>query len=118
MYLIQENELKRKRPQGFYYRLPSLEVCDELGYKALSIGFSFVTLGMVAGALWQPPWPLDPKIIASFITWLTYTVLITYRFSTGLRGRKAALMAIAAFILVLITFVGTRSQGSAHSFIQ
>lgn len=118
MYLIQENELKRKRPQGFYYRLPSLEVCDELGYKSLSIGFPFVTLGIVAGALWQPPWPLDPKIIASFITWLTYTVLITYRLSMGLRGRRAALMAIAGFILVLITFVGTRSQGSAHSFIQ
>ena len=118
MYLIQENELKRKRPQGFYYRLPSLEVCDELGYKSLSIGFPFVTLGIVAGALWQPPWPLDPKIIASFITWLTYTVLIAYRLSMGLRGRRAALMAIVGFILVLITFVGTRSQGSAHSFIQ
>ena len=118
MYLIQENELKRRRPQAFYYRLPSLEVCDELGYRALSIGFPLLTAGIVAGALWQAPWQIDAKIIASFITWITYAVLITYRLSAGLRGRRAALMAIGGFILILVTFIGTRSQGSAHPFIQ
>ena len=45
MYLIQEHELKRKRPQAFYYRLPSLEVCDDLGYRSLSIGFPLLTVG-------------------------------------------------------------------------
>ena len=118
MYLIQENELKRRRPQAFYYRLPSLEVCDELGYRALSIGFPLLTLGIVAGVLWQAPWQLDKKIIASFSTWIVYAVLIAYRFSAGLRGRRAAWMSILGFILILATFIGTRSQGSAHSFIQ
>ncbi len=118
MYLIQENELKRRRPQAFYYRLPSLEVCDELGYRALSIGFPLLTLGIAAGILWQAPWQLDAKIITSFITWTAYAVLITYRFSSGLRGRRAAVMAIAGFVFILATFIGTRSQGSAHPFIQ
>ena len=118
MYLIQENELKRKRPQAFYYRLPSLEVCDELGYRSLSIGFPLLTIGLVAGTFWQLPLKLDPKIVASFITWLTYGILITYRLSANLRGKKAALMAVLGFIFVMVTFFGTRSQGSAHSFIQ
>ena len=123
MYLIQEHELKRKRPQAFYYRLPSLEVCDDLGYRSLSIGFPLLTLGIAAGALWankalDQSWAWDPKIIWSLITWLVYAVLIHYRLSAGLRGRRAALMSIVGFVIVLFTFIGTRHQGSAHSFIQ
>ncbi|MEW5974863.1 MAG: c-type cytochrome biogenesis protein CcsB [Acidobacteriota bacterium] len=123
MYLIQENELKRKRPQAFYYRLPSLEVCDDLGYKSLSIGFPLLTIGIVAGTLWANRawgsyWDWDPKMIWSLITWVTYGVLIHYRLSGGWRGRKAAVLAILGFCFVLITFIGTRYQGSAHPFIR
>jgi cytochrome c-type biogenesis protein CcsB len=123
MYLIQENELKRRRPQAFYYRLPSLEICDELGYKSLSIGFPLLTIGIVAGALWankawQTYWGWDPKIIWTFVTWLIYAVLIHYRLSAGLRGRRAAFMAIVGFIFVLFTFIGTRYLGTAHPYIQ
>lgn len=123
MYLIQERELKRKRPQAFYYRLPSLEICDDLGYRSLSVGFPLLTVGIVAGALWASrsltqPWGGDPKIIWSLITWLVYAVLIHYRLSAGLRGRRAAMMSIVGFVIVLLTFLGTRHQGSAHSFIQ
>jgi cytochrome c-type biogenesis protein CcsB len=123
MYLIQERELKRKRPQTFYYRLPSLEICDDLGYRSLSVGFPLLTVGIVAGALWanralSQPWGWDPKIIWSLITWLIYAVLIHYRLSSGLRGRRAALMSIVGFVTVLLTFIWTRHQGSAHSFIQ
>jgi cytochrome c-type biogenesis protein CcsB len=117
MYLIQENELKRKRPQAFYYRLPSLEICDELGYKSLSIGFLLLTIGITAGALWANKawgrsWEWDPKIIGSFITWFTYAILIHYRLYAGLRGRRAAFMSILGFVFVLFTFLGT------HPFVQ
>jgi cytochrome c-type biogenesis protein CcsB len=122
MYLIQEKELKRKRPQAFYYRLPSLEVCDELGYRALGIGFSLLTIGIVAGAFWasrsqNTSWERDPKIIWSYVTWLIYAVLLHYRLSAGWRGRRAAWMSVIGFIIVLAAFFGTRHQGSAHTFI-
>ncbi|HLA40914.1 MAG TPA: cytochrome c biogenesis protein CcsA, partial [Candidatus Glassbacteria bacterium] len=73
MYLIQERELKSKRPRAFYYRLPPLEAIDDLAYKSLSIGFPFITLGIVSGALWAssvwgPSWPTDPKIAWAFAT--------------------------------------------------
>jgi cytochrome c-type biogenesis protein CcsB len=123
MYLIQENELKRKRPQAFYYRLPSLEICDELGYRSLSIGFPLLTIGMAAGALWASKawassWEWDPKIIWSFITWFTYAILIHYRLYAGLRGRRAAFMSILGFVFVLFTFLGSRYLGSSHPFVQ
>ena len=123
MYLIQEHELKRKRPQAFYYRLPSLEICDELGYRSLSIGFPLLTIGIAAGAVWASKtwgssWEWDPKIVWSLITWLTYAVLIHYRLYAGLRGRRAALMSILGFVFVLFTFLGSRYLGSNHPFVQ
>jgi cytochrome c-type biogenesis protein CcsB len=123
MYLIQENELKRKRPQAFYYRLPSLEICDDLGYTSLSFGFPLLTIGIVAGSLWASRawgkyWGWDPKMVWTFMTWLVYAILIHFRLSSGLRGRRAAFMSILGFLFVLITFIGTRFQGTAHPFIR
>jgi cytochrome c-type biogenesis protein CcsB len=52
MYLIQEKQLKRKRPGAFYYSLPSLEILDSLNYRALTIGFPLLTLGVITGSIW------------------------------------------------------------------
>lgn len=119
MYLVQERELKSKRPRAFYYRLPPLEAIDDLAYKSLSIGFPFITLGIVSGAIWAssvwgPSWPADPKIAWSFATWMIYLLLLCARSIAGWRGRKAAYIAIAGFIAILVTW-GTNS--GMHSFV-
>ena len=119
MYLIQENELKSKSPRAFYYRLPPLEVIDDLAYKSLAIGFPFITLGIITGTLWAsnvwgPRWLLDPKIALSFVSWLIYLSLLFTRWSAGWRGRKAAYFAILGFAVILVTW-GTNS--GMHSFV-
>jgi ABC-type transport system involved in cytochrome c biogenesis permease subunit len=110
LYLIQERELKLKRV--FHNRLPSLEICDDLAYRALAIGFPVMTLGILSGALWaqqQPAvpgttWMTDPKSLITFLTWGIYLILIHYRLIAGWRGKKAAYLAIAGFVSVLVTF--------------
>ena len=119
MYLIQEHELKSKKPHAFYYRLPALEVIDDLAYKSLAIGFPFITIGIITGAVWAssvwgPRWPLDPKIALSFVSWLIYLLLLFTRWSAGWRGRKAAYFAIAGFAVILVTW-GTNT--GLHSFV-
>jgi len=91
MYLIQESELKSKKPRAFYYRLPSLEVCDELYYRSLVFGLIFLSLGILTGVVWASrtwhgPWQLDPKIVASLVTWIIYLILFSTRLPfSGLR---------------------------------
>ena len=119
MYLIQERELKSKKPRAFYHRFPPLESIDDLGYKSLTIGFPFITLGIISGAFWAssvwgPSWPLDPKIALSFATWVIYLLLLFARWSAGWRGRKAAYFAIIGFVAILVTW-GTNS--GLHSFV-
>jgi len=125
LYLIQERELKSKNPRMFYHRFPSLEVCDDLAYKSLAIGFPLMTLGMISGVLWAhnanlgPQWEFDTNILLTFFTWLIYLLLICYRLIAGWRGKKAAYLAIVGFVGVLVTFVGANYYGSVfHSFTQ
>jgi cytochrome c-type biogenesis protein CcsB len=121
MYLLQEHELKSKQPAMFYHRLPSLEVCDDLAYKSLAIGFPLITLGIISGALWAQAawgtiWGGDPKVLLSFFTWFIYLALIHYRLIGGWRGKKAAYLSIVGFIGVLITFLGASYLGGPHTF--
>jgi len=123
LYLIQERELKSKSPRMFYNRFPSLEVCDDLAYKSLAVGFPLMTLGIISGVLWAHSanwahWEFDAKIQLSFVTWLIYLLLIHYRLIAGWRGKRAAYLAIAGFVSVLITFVGANYLGGLHTFTQ
>lgn len=122
MYLIQERELKSKRPKAFYYRLPSLEVLDELYYRSLVFGLPFLSLGILTGFVWASrawtgPWELDPKILASLITWLIYLVLFSTRLSGSWRGRRAAYIAILGFGAVMVTFLGVSLLSGQHGYV-
>ena len=99
--------------------MPPLESIDDLAYKSLTIGFPFITLGIISGAFWASSvwgasWLLDPKIALSFATWLIYLLLLFARWSAGWRGRKAAYFAIIGFVAILVTW-GTNS--GLHSFV-
>jgi cytochrome c-type biogenesis protein CcsB len=111
LYLMQERFLKSKRAGGLANRLPSLEVLDEINYRALTIGFPLLTIGIVTGAVWAEYawgsyWRWDPKENWSLITWLLYAALLHQRLAIKWRGKKAAVMAIVGFGAALFTFLG------------
>ncbi|MBN2719990.1 MAG: c-type cytochrome biogenesis protein CcsB [Proteobacteria bacterium] len=111
MYLLQEKQLKSKKPGVLYHRLPSLEVLDSINYRALTIGFPLLTLGIITGSIWAQYawgayWQWDPKETWSLITWLIYAAVLHGRLTVGWRGRKAAVFSIVGFAAVLFTFFG------------
>lgn len=111
IYLIQEHQLKRKKPGAFYYRLPSLEVLDFLSHKTLAFGFPCLTIAIITGSMWANSawgsyWSWDPKETWSLITWFIYAAVIHTRVVVGWRGKKASLLAIIGFLFVLFTFLG------------
>ncbi len=52
MYLLQERQIRHKRPGRFYHRLPPLETLDRWTYRTLALGFPFLTTGLILGAVW------------------------------------------------------------------
>jgi cytochrome c-type biogenesis protein CcsB len=108
MYLLQERQLKAKRPGALYYRLPSLETLDRLTYRALTLGFPFLTLGLLLGALWaRTAWgsmlAFDPLAFFSLLAWLVYAATLGGRALAGWRGRRAAYFAVVGFGALVLT---------------
>ncbi len=122
MYLIQERQIKRKRFGTFYGRLPSLATLDNINYYAILYGFPFLTVGMIVGSFYAQLalgvyWQWDPKEVWSLISWLSYAALIHERLAVGWQGRKAAIMSIICFSLLIFTFLGVSLlMGGYHSF--
>jgi ABC-type transport system involved in cytochrome c biogenesis permease subunit len=52
----------------------------------------------------------------ALITWIVYLFPIHYRLTAGWRGRRAAWMSIAGFVVVILTWLGARALGGYHVF--
>ncbi|HET8549385.1 MAG TPA: cytochrome c biogenesis protein CcsA [Bryobacteraceae bacterium] len=117
-YLLQERQLKAKRPESYFERLPPLATLDDLISRAMGVGFVLITLGVITGSTWAyiefgTRWLADPKIAISFITWLFYLLMVFLRWSAGWRGRKAAILALTVLFCSAATWaahVGLRSK--------
>ncbi len=110
MYLIQEHQVKTKKLGIMYFRMPSLEVLDDLNFKVITIGFPLFTLGFMTGSIWNIQmnlpffsWDLT-RTLPLVLTWLIYCLVFFGRMMVGLRGKKAAQGAIVGFITVLGTY--------------
>lgn len=108
MYLLQERQIRYKRPGRVYYRLPSLETLDHLTYRTLAIGFPFLTVGLILGALsargsWGALLVPDPLAFSSIVVWLIYAGTLAGRTAGGWRGRRAAYFAIVGFVALVLT---------------
>ena len=119
MYVVQERFIKRKKLGRIHKLLPSLEVLDMINRRGLPVGFFFMTVGIVSGALWAGSawgfyWSWDPKETWSLITWFAYAAMVHQRLVLGWRGKKAAIMAMIGFVLVMFTFVGVSILFTGH----
>jgi ABC-type uncharacterized transport system permease subunit len=117
LYLVQERELKNKKPRRMYYRLPPLGTLDDLISKAMAFGFVFITLAIIAGSTWafielRGNWLAEPKIAISFVTWGLYMALVFSRVAAGWRGRKAAVLTVATVLCSAITWAAHSRLGA------
>lgn len=121
IYLLQERQLKSKKPGNSFYQLPSLGTLDDLFFKFLFSGFVFMTMGLLAGFIWAEQewvngWYRDPKVISALVTWVIYLILIYLRVTIGWRGRRAAFISMLGFLSILFTFLGVSYLGGQHTF--
>lgn len=119
LYLLQEHAIKTKSRGFFFRRLPSLELLDNVGYTTIVFGFTMLTIGIITGmvyakSVWSHFWSWDPKEVWSAIAWVYYAILLHERLAVGFRGRKAAIMAIIGFVVLLFTFLGVNFLMEGH----
>ena len=108
MYVLQERQIKAKRRGAFYYGLPALETLDHLTLVTLTVGFPFLTVGLLLGVLqagrsWASLLAVDPLALFSLVMWLVYAATLSGRAVGWWRGRRAAYFAIVGFCVLLAT---------------
>ncbi len=118
MYLLQERQLKSHRPGRLYFRLPSLELLDQMAIKSVLVGFPLLTLALLSGAAWAEHvrgsfFSLRAREVWSIMSWLIFAGLLYARMSAGWRGRRAAMLAIVGFCFVLFSFLGVKFLGAS-----
>ena len=101
--------------------MPRPQVLDEIGYHAVVVGFPFLTLTIILGAVWANVawgtyWSWDPKETASLVTWFIYGAYLHARVMRGWRGNRAAWLLVLGFLATLFTYFGNYFFGGLHSY--
>ncbi len=119
-YVLLFKEIKAKHLGFFYTRLPSLQVLDRMNQRAIVIGWIFLTVGIVVGAVWaaqarggygagdprvQAMSVQDPKIFVALVCWSVYSFELFAARAIGWGGRRAAYLSALGFGIVLLNFV-------------
>lgn len=99
-----------------------LDLCDNLVY----VGLSFMTLGLLFGALWAKEawghyWAWDPKETWAAITWFSYLGYIHFRLGFHLKRRCALGILLLSFLFLQMCWWGINylpaAQGSSvHTY--
>ncbi|MCT4673713.1 MAG: cytochrome c biogenesis protein CcsA [Prolixibacteraceae bacterium] len=89
------------------------------------IGFGFLSLGLIFGALWAKEawghyWTWDPKETWAFITWAIYLIFIHYRLHIETSRKRVFTILMGAFVVLLICWFGIQylpaAQNSVHVY--
>jgi cytochrome c-type biogenesis protein CcsB len=95
---------------------------DALNHRVISLGYPLFTLGaLFAGAIWAYRawgtfWSWDPKEVGSLIIWLFYTGYLHARHKHGWIGKRAAVLSIIGFAMVILSFIGNLFLGGQHAY--
>jgi cytochrome c-type biogenesis protein CcsB len=101
--------------------LPSAEMLDDIGYRAVTIGFPMLALVLILGSVWAHRawgsyWSWDPKETAALFTWLIYGVYLHTRTLRGWRGKRSAYILLLGFVAVGFTYYGNYFFGGLHAY--
>jgi ABC-type transport system involved in cytochrome c biogenesis permease subunit len=105
------------------FKTETLKLADNLVY----IGFAFLTLGLLFGALWAKEawghyWTWDPKEVWAFLTWMGYLIYIHYRYFHMNNTKQALSILALAFVVLLVCWFGVNylpvANTSVHTYTQ
>ncbi len=98
---------------------------DKLAYISVTIGFPFLTVGLITGSIWAKGawgtyWGWDPKEVWSLISWLVYLaylhlpmILPKTKIKKTFSPILLSIVLLIAFPIVLFTFMGMHKLPSA-----
>jgi ABC-type uncharacterized transport system permease subunit len=111
--LIQNNLHSPSRPTEFFKSKISLLAMEKVLFQIYWIGFVSLTITLITGIFFSEeflgiPLEISHKIIFSILSWLVYGGLLLGRARAGWRGKKAIIFSLSAFILLFLSYLGSK----------
>jgi len=107
----------------FYKKAKDLiKELDYWSFKTISVGFPFLTIGIVSGAVWANEawgsyWSWDPKETWALITWLIFAIYLHIRITKDWKTEISAIVASFGFIVIWLCYLGVNLLGTGlHSY--
>lgn len=121
LFLLLYHELKSRRFSLVYDRLPPLETLAKMNIGALTVGFVFLSIAILFGAVWvfrvHEASLGDPKVLLTLVAWAVFGFGIVAHFLLGWRGPRVIYMSVAGFLLLITSSVAVNVLGSSfHVF--
>jgi ABC-type uncharacterized transport system permease subunit len=117
MYLVVNRRL-RSKSAGPGPNLGSLERLEHLILMAVALGFGLLSVGLITGLvrIARTPgdthlgdrWFLNPKVLLALGVWIVYAVVLHSPINPSFRGRKAAVLSVVGFVLMIGTLVAAQ----------
>ena len=110
---MQDRSLKSKQRGRTWEWIPSLSVCKSLSYRALAIGFSIYTLGLLTGILWSYRTTaelvdLRVKQVGAIVAWVLFATLLQSYIGGVYRGKRTMVISACAVVAVAVAILGIR----------
>ena len=106
--LTKKNKIFSNSISGF-----SLLSMESFLFKIYWFGFTLLSITLFSGVLFLNEifgttiiW--NHKVIFSLMAWVTYGAMLFGRIKYGWRGKKAVIISLIAFILLLLAYFGTK----------
>jgi ABC-type uncharacterized transport system permease subunit len=107
----QDRALKSKLRGRLWQWIPSLNVCNTISSRALAIGFSIYTIGIITGVVWSyqttaGPIELRIKQIGAVVAWVLFAVVLQSAINGLQRTRRTMLISACAVIATAVAILG------------
>nr|YP_010280813.1 cytochrome c biogenesis protein [Circaea alpina subsp. micrantha]UKH50108.1 cytochrome c biogenesis protein [Circaea alpina subsp. micrantha] len=105
-----------------YYKAQLIQQLDHWSSRIISLGFLFLTIGILSGAVWANEawgsyWNWDPKETWAFITWTMFAIYLHTRTNKNAESVNSAIVAFMGFIIIWICYFGVNLLGiGLHSY--
>ena len=108
---VQNNNLHSHNNSAILRTLPALEDMEHLLFRLIAIGLVLLSIGLLSGFYFLDNLfgaNIAHKTILSIIAWLVFSILLYGRWQYGWRGKKAVHWTLAGFIVLMLSFFGTK----------
>nr|KYP59327.1 hypothetical protein KK1_014760 [Cajanus cajan] len=123
-WLMMHNVFKKSFFSSYrnYFRSQFIQQLDHWGYRTISLGFIFLTIGIISGAVWANEawgsyWNWDPKETWAFITWTIFAIYLHTRKNKKLEDINSSIVASMGFLIIWVCYLGINLLGiGLHSY--